>query len=42
MPDDLTQNAPKLRAKDAPDLGTFDWADPLRLDGQLSEACKFR
>ena len=37
MPDDLTQNAPKLRAKDAPDLGSFDWADPLRLDGQLSE-----
>ena len=32
-------NAPTaaLRAKDAPDLGTFDWADPLRLDDQLSE-----
>ena len=32
-------NAPThpLRAKDAPDLGSFDWTDPLRLDGQLSE-----
>ncbi|RXV61675.1 acyl-CoA dehydrogenase [Roseovarius sp. A46] len=31
-------NAPTtpLRAKDAPDLGSFDWADPLRLDDQLS------
>ena len=31
-------NAPThpLRAKDAPDLGSFDWTDPLRLDGQLS------
>ena len=37
MPDDLRPDAPKLRAKDAPDLGTFDWADPLRLDAQLSE-----
>jgi glutaryl-CoA dehydrogenase len=37
MPDDLSQNAPKLRAKDAANLGTFDWADPLRLEGQLSE-----
>jgi len=32
-------NAPAttLLAKDAPDLGAFDWADPLRLDGQLSD-----
>jgi len=28
---------PKLKAKDAPDLGRFDWQDPFRLDGQLSE-----
>ena len=28
---------PALRAKDAPDLSSFDWADPLRLDDQLSE-----
>ena len=27
----------KLHAKDAPDLGRFDWADPFRLDDQLSE-----
>ncbi|WP_147111312.1 acyl-CoA dehydrogenase [Tateyamaria sp. syn59] len=26
-----------LKAKDAPDLGSFDWADPLRLSDQLSE-----
>ena len=26
-----------LRAKDAPDLSGFDWADPFRLDDQLSE-----
>ena len=29
--------APVLRAKDAPDLSSFDWNDPLRLDSQLSE-----
>ena len=28
---------PKLKAKDAPDLGRFQWDDPLRLDGQLTE-----
>ncbi|WP_238366604.1 acyl-CoA dehydrogenase [Mesobacterium pallidum] len=28
---------PKLRAKDAPDLGSFDWEDPFRLADQLSE-----
>ena len=37
MPDDLSQDAPTLRAKDAPDLGRFDWEDPLRLTDQLSE-----
>ncbi len=26
-----------LRAKDAPDLGSFDWADPFRFEDQLSE-----
>jgi len=29
--------APALKAKDAPNLSSFDWADPLRLDDQLSE-----
>ena len=28
---------PKLKPKDAPDLGRFDWEDPFRLDDQLSE-----
>ncbi|HHY50645.1 MAG TPA: acyl-CoA dehydrogenase, partial [Alphaproteobacteria bacterium] len=28
---------PKLKPKDAPDLGRFDWQDPFRLDGQLTE-----
>jgi len=28
---------PKLKAKDAPDLGRFQWDDPLRLDSQLTE-----
>jgi glutaryl-CoA dehydrogenase len=36
MPDTL-QPAPKLKPKDAPDLGRFDWQDALRLDDQLSE-----
>jgi glutaryl-CoA dehydrogenase len=26
-----------LKAKDAPDLGSFDWSDPFRLNGQLNE-----
>ena len=26
-----------LKAKDAPDLGPFDWSDPLRLSDQLTE-----
>ena len=30
-------DAPKLRAKDAPDLSGFNWEDPLRLDDQLNE-----
>ncbi|MGD9865521.1 MAG: acyl-CoA dehydrogenase family protein, partial [Pseudodonghicola sp.] len=29
--------APTLRAKDAPDLSGFDWADPFRLADQLTE-----
>jgi len=28
---------PALKAKDAPDLGRFDWQDPFRLTGLLSE-----
>jgi glutaryl-CoA dehydrogenase len=28
---------PKLKAKDAPDLGRFDWQDPFRLNDQLTE-----
>lgn len=28
---------PKLKPKDAPDLGRFDWQDPFRLDDQLTE-----
>jgi glutaryl-CoA dehydrogenase len=30
-------DAPKLKAKDAPDLGRFDWEDPFRLNDQLTE-----
>lgn len=35
----MTADTPKpaLKAKDAPDLGRFEWSDPLRLDDQLSE-----
>ncbi|QGX98409.1 acyl-CoA dehydrogenase [Roseovarius faecimaris] len=33
----MTLDAPVLKAKDAPDLGQFDWADPLRLSDQLAE-----
>jgi glutaryl-CoA dehydrogenase len=29
--------APKLKATDAPDLGSFDWADPFYLNDQLTE-----
>jgi glutaryl-CoA dehydrogenase len=28
---------PKIKSKDAPDLGRFDWQDPFRLDDQLTE-----
>jgi glutaryl-CoA dehydrogenase len=28
---------PKLKAKDAPDLGRFDWEDAFRLDAQLTD-----
>jgi glutaryl-CoA dehydrogenase len=28
---------PSLKPKDAPDLGIFNWEDPLRLDDQLTE-----
>jgi glutaryl-CoA dehydrogenase len=28
---------PKLKAKDAPDLGHFQWEDPFRLEDQLTE-----
>jgi len=28
---------PKMKAKDAPDLGRFDWEDPFRLEDQLTE-----
>ena len=33
----MNAEAAILKAKDAPDLGPFDWADPLRLIDQLSE-----
>ncbi|WP_128516812.1 acyl-CoA dehydrogenase [Tabrizicola thermarum] len=36
MPDTLHAR-PKLKAKDAPDLGRFDWEDPFRLNEQLTE-----
>ncbi|MBE0452141.1 MAG: acyl-CoA dehydrogenase [Roseovarius sp.] len=33
----MNAKTPTLRAKDAPDLNAFDWADPFRLNDQLSE-----
>jgi glutaryl-CoA dehydrogenase len=30
-------DAPKLKAKDKPDLASFDWEDPFRLNDQLTE-----
>ena len=33
----MTLDTPALKAKDAPDLAGFDWADPLRLSDQLHE-----
>ena len=32
----MTNEQPKLKSKDAPDLSRFDWNDPLRFDDQLS------
>ncbi|MBC2835771.1 acyl-CoA dehydrogenase [Paragemmobacter straminiformis] len=33
----MSLDSPKLKAKDAPDLGRFDWEDPFRLEDQLTE-----
>jgi glutaryl-CoA dehydrogenase len=33
----MNAEAPILRAKDAPDLGRFDWTDPFRMADQLTE-----
>ncbi len=33
----MSHTAPTLKAKDAPDLGLFDWEDPFRLNDQLTE-----
>lgn len=33
----MNAEAPILKAKDAPDLGRFEWTDPLRLSDQLDE-----
>ena len=33
----MNVEAPVLKAKDAPDLGRFDWTDPFRLADQLEE-----
>lgn len=35
--DTAAPDRPKLKAKDAPDLGRFDWEDAFRLDAQLTE-----
>ncbi|MDX2482087.1 MAG: acyl-CoA dehydrogenase [Pseudodonghicola sp.] len=37
MTKEIVMTAPTLRAKDAPDLAGFDWADPFRFSDQLSE-----
>lgn len=34
---EMSVSPPALKEKDAPDLGAFDWEDPLRLQDQLSE-----
>ena len=34
---EMSVNAPALRAKDQPDLSNFQWDDPFRLSEQLSE-----
>ncbi|MEO9651422.1 MAG: acyl-CoA dehydrogenase [Roseobacter sp.] len=33
----MNTESPILKSKDAPDLGSFDWVDPLRLSDQLDE-----
>lgn len=33
----MNAESPVLKAKDAPDLGVFEWSDPLRLSEQLEE-----
>tara|TARA_R110001599_G_scaffold26736_1_gene94221 strand:+ start:15402 stop:16625 length:1224 start_codon:yes stop_codon:yes gene_type:complete len=33
----MSSELPVLKAKDAPDMGSFDWADPFRLVDQLTE-----
>ncbi|PVA11593.1 acyl-CoA dehydrogenase [Pelagivirga sediminicola] len=33
----MSLDAPAIKAKDAPDLSSFDWKDPFRLDDQLQE-----
>ncbi|MBN2631736.1 MAG: acyl-CoA dehydrogenase [Rhodobacteraceae bacterium] len=33
----MSLDAPPRKAKDAPDLGRFDWEDPFRLNDQLTE-----
>ncbi|MDG2341181.1 MAG: acyl-CoA dehydrogenase family protein, partial [Paracoccaceae bacterium] len=33
----MSTNAPSLRAKDAPELSTYNWEDALRLEKQLTE-----
>ncbi len=33
----MSLDAPKLKSKDKPDLGSFDWEDPFRLNDQLTE-----
>ena len=33
----MMTDKPKLKAKDAPDLGRFNWEDALRLDDQVTE-----
>ncbi|MCV3270523.1 acyl-CoA dehydrogenase [Roseobacter sinensis] len=33
----MNVETPILNAKDAPDLGAFDWSDPFRLNDQLAE-----
>lgn len=32
----LDTSRPAIKAKDAPELGQFDWADPLRMEDQLT------